>query len=63
MIKTMKTYLVINGKNSFILLRLSLKDVKEASLHFCDCSKEIIVREIETITLTNGLVIDPTSLV
>lgn len=46
----MKTFIVVNGKHLRIIERETMDQAKEFAVNFMDHSKEIIVREIETIT-------------
>ena len=46
----MKKFLIINGKNSRLIKRESLKDAITTAQNTCDHSHEVIVREIETFT-------------
>jgi len=45
----MRSFIIINGKDSFIVHRESLDDAKQAAIVLSDNSKEIIVREIESL--------------
>jgi len=46
----MKKFIIINGKQVFVINKTNIQDAKHAAINLCDHSKEIIVREIEHIT-------------
>ena len=43
----MKTYIIINGKNGYSISTTDIVSAKAIAIRICDCSKEIIVREIK----------------
>ena len=51
----MKKYTIINGKLLTIIFCANMQDAKEKSLLFCDQSKEIIIREIEKIYISEKI--------
>ena len=45
----MKKFIIINGLNATIVERESLDDARNTAINICDHSKEIIVREINSL--------------
>ena len=45
----MKKFIIINGLNATIVERETLEDARNTAINICDYSKEIIVREINSI--------------
>jgi len=41
-------YMILNGKDLFLIIAENMDEAKQKAVNFCDHSKEIIVREIET---------------
>jgi hypothetical protein len=46
----MKKYIIINGKEAFIIERPNMEAAKTTAIPICDHSNEIIVREFYNIT-------------
>lgn len=45
----MKKFIIINGLNATIIQRETLEDARNTAINICNHSKEIIVREVESI--------------
>ena len=51
----MKTFIVINGKNSYLIQGWEILSIRQKAINFCDHSHEIIVREIDSLLKIQAL--------
>jgi hypothetical protein len=45
----MKKFIIINGLNATVVERETLEDARNTAINICDHSKEIVIREINSI--------------